>query len=89
MSHGKSYLPTEPGTQVTLSTSRPWCAGHRWRDRNRVLWWAHYLGHRGRMLRVKTLPRPLVYLVDTKAADPGDFPCCAPAEPEGGQPTEP
>lgn len=57
------YLPTEPGTQLTITAARPWCAGHRWRSRNRALWWAHHIGHRARLLRIQAPPRPgLVYL---------------------------
>ncbi len=64
------YLPTEPGTQLEWSTPRPWCAGHLWRTRNPALWWLHHLGHRARILRPQAPARPLVYLTDTKAADP-------------------
>lgn len=76
----KSHRPTGPGTQISWSALRPWCAGHHWASR-RGLGWVHRLGHRARVLRVKGLDRPLVYL-DTKAPG-GDFPCCAP--PEDGQ----
>ncbi len=62
MTGGKSHLPTEPGTQVMWSTSRKWCAGHRWASRNRFLGSVHYLGHRARVLRVKGLARPIVYV---------------------------
>jgi hypothetical protein len=53
---GKStfgYLPTTPGTQVSYTTSKPWCAGHAWRWRNRRLGDLHYLAHRLHLLRVK------------------------------------
>lgn len=69
MSEGKSYLPTTPGTRLEWSTPRPWCAGHRWKWR-RGLGWLHHLGHRARVLRVKANAYPLVYVSDTKAADP-------------------
>lgn len=45
------FLPTVPGTQVIISTDKPWCAGHaRWP------WWLHHAGHRLRLLRVKSVP---------------------------------
>lgn len=64
MAEGKShpdYLPTRPGTQVAMVASKPWCAGHPWRGRNRILWWAHHAGHRLGLLRIRP-PRPLAYL---------------------------